>query len=362
MKINLNRVVKVQEKMHQQDIDAIIIPLGVNFNWLFNLKENPSERPFFGIIEVDGPPKILAPSFEINRAKQITGVSDVVGWEETEDPYSILVDNLLSSYVKNVGIEPKMWFGVFQLISTKLPSKNFVNADTIFDSLRMIKDKDEINNLQRAFQKTSKIIIEVLYKLEVGITESTVQKILKDRLSWGANEEVFHLAQFGENSALPHYYGGERQLKKDDVVLIDAGGTINNYWGDITITTVFGKASNKFKEIFEIVNNANICGKEIASQGETPHEIDSKTRQTISEKGYGEYFTHRTGHGLGLEVHEHPYIVMGNHKPLKAGNCFTIEPGIYLPENFGVRIEDNVIYTEEGIISSEIPRYDLIEV
>jgi Xaa-Pro aminopeptidase len=216
--------------------------------------------------------------------------------------------------------------------------------------------------MHRAFTKTSKIIINVLSELEVGITEQAVQQILKDRLAWGINEEVFHLAQFGENSALPHYYGGERQLQNNDVVLIDAGGTVNNYWGDITITTVFGKASNKFKEIFAIVNDANISGKETASQGTTPHEIDSKTRQIIAEKGYGEYFIHRTGHGLGLEVHEHPYIVKGNNKPLQAGNCFTIEPGIYLPGNFGVRIEDNVIYTEEGIISSEIPRYDLIEV
>jgi Xaa-Pro aminopeptidase len=362
MKIKLNRSIKVQEKMREEGIDAIIIPFGVNFQWLFNHKEKPSERPFLSVIEANGSSKILAPSFEVDRAKRITGVPDVIGWEETEDPYSILANGLVSSDVKNIGIEPKMWFGVFQSIANKFPTKKFVNAETIFDSLRMVKDKDEINSMQRAFQKTSKIITEVLYELELGITESTVQSILKDRLSWGANEEVFHLAQFGENSALPHYYGGERQLKKDDVVLIDAGGTINNYWGDITITTVFGKASNKFKEIFEIVNNANIRGKETANQGVTPHEIDSKTRQVITEKGYGEYFTHRTGHGLGLEVHEHPYIVMGNKKPLQPGNCFTIEPGIYLPGNFGVRIEDNVVYTEEGIISSEIPRYDLLEV
>jgi Xaa-Pro aminopeptidase len=362
MKMNPNKSIKVQEKMLKEGIDAIILPLGINFQWLFNHKEKPSERPFLSVIEASGSPKILAPSFEVDRAKRTTGVSEVIGWEETEDPYSTLVNNLLSSNVQNIGIEPKMWYGVFQSIANKLPAKKFVSAEAIFDSLRMVKDKDEINNMQRAFQKTSKTIIEVLYDLELGITESTVQSILKDRLSWGQNEEVFHLAQFGENSALPHYYGGKRQLKKDDVVLIDAGGTINNYWGDITITTVFGKASNKFKEIFEIVNNANICGKETASQGTTPHEIDSKTRQIIAEKGYGEYFTHRTGHGLGLEVHEHPYIVMGNNKPLKPGSCFTIEPGIYLPGNFGVRIEDNVIYTENGIISSEIPRYDLLEV
>ena len=152
------------------------------------------------------------------------------------------------------------------------------------------------------------------------------------------------------------------QLKKDDVVLIDAGGTINNYWGDITITTVFGKATEKFKSVFKIVEEANRSCKSAARQGNTPHEIDTITRTIIAKKGYGEYFTHRTGHGLGLEVHENPYIVNGNHEPLKTGNSFTIEPGIYLLGEFGIRIEDNVIKMTDDIFSSKVQRFELLEV
>lgn len=362
MKSLTKNVVRIQKKMQEKEIDVIIVPLGINFRWLYGLKEKPSERLYISVIEPEDPPKMLVPSFEVDRAKRVTGVSDVTGWEETDDPYSILGKEIIPNTVKNIGLEPKMWFGVFQSISNHLPSKHFISAEPIFNSLRIVKDENEIENIQRAFKKTSEVIIEVLYELEIGITESEVQRILKDRLLWGTNEELFHLVQFGENSALPHYHGSERQLKKDDVVLIDAGGTVNNYWGDITITSVFGKASNKFKEVFEIVNTANIQGKETTSQGYSPHEIDTKTREIITNKGYGEFFTHRTGHGLGLEVHEHPYIVKGNKKALQPGNCFTIEPGIYLPGKFGVRIEDNVIYTKNGVISSDIPRVDLLEI
>ena len=362
MKSKALRISKIQEKMREDEIDVIIVPLGTNFLWLYGLKEKPSERLYVSIIEPDDPPKMLVPSFEVNRTKRATGVSDVIGWDETDNPYEILGKEVIQKQTKVVGIEPKMWFGVFQAISDNLSLKQFQNMESIFNSLRMVKDESEISNLSEAFKKTSKTIIQVLSELEIGIKESEVQQILKKRLEWGVNEEMFCLVQFGENSALPHYHGGERQLKRDDVVLIDAGGTMNNYWGDITITSVFGNASKKFKEVFEIVNNANICGKDTARQGCSPDEIDSNTRRIITDKGYGEFFTHRTGHGLGLEVHEHPYIVKGNVKSIQPGNCFTIEPGIYLPGKFGIRIEDNVIYTEDGIISSDIPRYDLIEV
>lgn len=353
---------RLQNLMRSSEIDTIIIPLGINFRWLFGVKELPSERLLVSIVESEGFPQFLVPSFEVERIKKVTKATEVVGWEETEDPFIKLASDLVPDKRKTIGIEPKMWYSVYQNISNHLQDKKFIDTESLFSSLRSEKDDEEIRNLQLASQKSADMIIKTLYELETGITEGEMQSILKDRLIWGPKEEMFNLVQFGDNSALPHYHGGERKLNKDDVVLIDAGGTVKNYWGDITITTVFGKATEKFKDVFKIVDNANQGGKEAARQNKTPHEIDVTTRQIIAKEGYGEYFTHRTGHGLGLEVHETPYIVNGNHKPLKTGNSFTVEPGIYLPGKFGVRIEDNVIKKPDGIFSNRIQRFELLEV
>jgi Xaa-Pro dipeptidase len=361
LQLKEEKLKRLQNLMHSSKIDTVIIPFGINFYWLFGVKEVPSERLLVGIVDSEGPPRFLAPAFEVNRVKKVTKAVDVVGWEETENPFEKLETTIYEN-AKNIGIAPKMWYSVFQKISTHLQDKVYFDTESLFSSLRSVKDEKEIKYLQKASQKSADIIIKTLNELEIGVTEGEIQSILKDRLIWGPREEMFNLVQFGNNSALPHYHGGDRKLQKDDVVLIDAGGTVNNYWGDITITTVFGKATDKFKSVFKIVDEANRSGKEAASQGKTPHEIDTITRAIITKKGYGEYFTHRTGHGLGLEVHEHPYIVKGNHESIKTGNSFTVEPGIYLPGKFGIRIEDNVIKLTDDIFSSKIPRFDLMEV
>ena len=356
-----NRLTRLRSYMREFQIDILIVSLGINFRYLFGLMEEPSERLLVGIIEAEGPPKMLVPSFEVNRIKKLTGVQECTGWEETSDPYNLLSE-LLDTEGGRIAIEPKMWFSISEKIRKSLPEGDFISAECIFDPLRSVKDDNEQALLLKASQKSGDTIVEIFKELEVGISEREVQSILQEKLLWGPKEKSFALVQFGDNSSLPHYPGGDRTLKKNDVVLIDAGGTIENYCGDITITTVFGKATKRFKEVYDIVFKANNRGKEAVTENKLPSEVDLATRCYISSKGYGEYFTHRTGHGIGLEVHEHPYIVGNNHTPLVPGNAFTIEPGIYLPGEFGVRIEDNVIKTESGIQTSQIPRYEVLEI
>ena len=174
-------------------------------------------------------------------------------------------------------------------------------------------------------------------ELEVGVSEIEIQQRLISQLKSDPTENAWASVQFGENSAIPHYSAGARELKANDIVLIDAGTTYNDYWGDITITCVFGQATEKFKKIFNIVLTANQKAKEAIAKNKIPAEIDETARDYISSSGFGKYFTHRTGHGMGLEVHEEPYIVGNNKTPLKKGNVFTIEPGIYLSGKFGVK-------------------------
>jgi Xaa-Pro dipeptidase len=358
----MNYVSRIQESMRNSDIGVIIVPLGINFRWIFQIMEEPSERLVIGIIGAEGIPKLIVPNFEVDRFKKLTGISECIGWDETEDPYNNLDDLIPDEFGNIIGIEPKMWFSVYQRISKSLPQKEFINAEKIFDELRAIKDKEEQKYLAKASQKSGEAIIKTFNELEAGISESEVKSIIMNKLNWGAGEKAGALVQFGANSALPHYKCGESKLKKDDVVLIDAGGTLNNYWGDITMTAVFGKASRRFREIYDIVFEANKKGKEAVVQNKLPCEVDAITRAHITKMGYGEYFTHRTGHGIGLEVHEHPYIFGNNQIPLVPGNVFTIEPGIYLSEKFGIRIEDDVIKTSTGIEVSEIPRYEQLEI
>ncbi|MFX0014845.1 MAG: M24 family metallopeptidase [Promethearchaeota archaeon] len=357
-----NRLTRLQSYMRESQIESVIISLGINFRYFFGLMEEPSERLFVGIIGAEGSPKMIVPSFEVDRIKKLTGLKECVGWEETENPYKLFQELSSLDLGKSIAIEPKMWYLVFQQIAKTIPGKKFSSAEKLFDPLRSVKDDHEQKILLQASQRSGDAIIVTLNELEVGISETEVQSILKEKLLWGSKEKAGSLVQFGENSSFPHYSGGNRKLKTDDVVLIDAGGTIENYWGDITVTTVFGRASKRFKEIFDIVYTANERGKEAVIDNRLPSEIDLITREYIISKEYGEFFTHRTGHGIGLEVHEHPYIVGNNHTPLISGNTFTIEPGIYLPGEFGVRIEDNVIKTETGIKTSQIPRYELLEI
>lgn len=357
-----NRLMKLKSNMRKLQIKSVIISLGINFRYLFGVMEEPSERLLVGIIEAENSPKMLVPSFELERIKKLTGIMDCIGWEETQDPYGLLHEQISLDQGKTIALEPKMWFSVSERIAKRSPEKNFVSAESLLHPLRAVKDEREQELLLKASQKSGDAIIDTLNELKVGISEIEVKSILKEKLFWENGGKVGALVQFGANSSLPHYSGGEKRLQKNDVVLIDAGGTLENYWGDITITTVFGTASKKFKEIYDVVYSANKFGKEAVIANKLPSEVDTATREYITSKGYGEYFTHRTGHGIGLEVHESPYIMKNNNIPLVAGNTFTIEPGIYLLGEFGVRIEDDVIKTETGIKTSQIPRYELIEV
>ncbi len=362
MPLNPKNVARLQKSLRESQIECVIVPLGINFRWLFGLQEEPTERPTFGIVEPESSPKLLVPEYERIQMKKLTNIPECIGWEETENPYKILADLISSEPDEIIGIEPKMWFSVYQNILKYLPAKKFISAEEFFSSLRKVKSVEEQKLLLKASQKSADAIIETLNELEIGISEIEVHYILEKKLKWGTNEKSFIFVNFGENSGILPCFSGNRKLVKDDVVLIDAGGTLKNYWGDITIASVFGKATRLVRKIYDIVKCANERAKEAVIQNKSPHQIDAAARDYIVKKGYGEFFTHRTGHGLGLELHEPPYIIKNNKSQLVPGNVFTIEPGIYLKEKFGIRIEDDVFKTSTGIQTSQIPREEYREI
>ena len=362
MPFNTKNVTRLQKYIRESQTECVIIPLGINFGWLFGFHEEPSERPTFGIVESEGSPKLIVPEYERVEIEKLTNIPECIGWEETENPYKILRDLISNKPDRTIGIEPKMWFSVYQNLLKYLPEKEFISAEVFFDNLRMVKSDEEQKILMKASQKSANAIIDTLDELEVGISEFEVHHILEEKLRWGVNEKCFIFVNFGENSSKLPCFSGNRKLVKDDVILIDAGGTLQNYWGDITIASVFGKATRLVKKVYDIVTYANERAKEAVIQNKSPHEVDTAARDYIVKKGYGKFFTHRTGHGIGLELHEPPYIIENNNSQLVPGNVFTIEPGIYLEGKFGIRIEDDVFKTSTGIETSQIPREEYREI
>jgi Xaa-Pro dipeptidase len=216
--------------------------------------------------------------------------------------------------------------------------------------LRLIKDADEIAALRRAIEITEQALDDVLAAVHVGMTERQIANLLTQALlQRGAEGLAFEpLIQSGPNTALPHATPGERAVQAGELLLLDFGITIDGYASDITRTFVVGHVSEEIKKIYELVKQANAAGRAASRPGVSGQEVDRAARKVIVDGGYGQYFTHRTGHGLGLEGHEPPYMVEGNAVPLEVGNTFTIEPGIYVPGLGGVRIEDDVVIVAGG--------------
>jgi Xaa-Pro dipeptidase len=209
----------------------------------------------------------------------------------------------------------------------------------------------------QAAEYTSKGILDTLELIQEGQTELEILKLAQEQMTKHSGEQSWALVQIDENSAVPHGKPSNKKLRKDSVILIDAGTACEHYFADITVTSVYGTASEEFKKIYFIVEKANDAALEKSKNGVPAEEVDFAARSVIEQAGFGQYFTHRLGHGLGLQVHEEPYIVKGNKIPLVQGNVHTDEPGIYLPGKFGVRIEDDVLVSEKSKRLVEFDRY-----
>ena len=294
-------------------------------------------------------------AFEESNVTRDATVDDVQTWQEEQDPIAITTKLLLR---KTVGVEGSTAFSTASLLSSA-SSARVEDAAPVFDALRAVKSAEELAFIQEAGRRTVLAISATHERLRRGVTESEVADILAQEFSnLGVHGDG--LVQFGPSAALPHGGPGERKLARGDAVLIDCGCRVRGYTSDVTRTVSFGPPSDDFRKVYGIVNRAQVAGIEALQAGRTGEEVDRAARKVIEDAGYGRYFTHRLGHGLGMDGHEHPYLVKGNRKPLVAGNSVTIEPGIYLPEKFGVRIEDDYGMREKGLASLSVRPMELV--
>jgi Xaa-Pro dipeptidase len=340
------RIAGLAADLEQRHVGALILEPGSNFRYLAGLSLWRSERIIAAILLPQGGLHLIAPTFEKERLEQAPAPAQVHTWKEDEDPFGLIsrVVRSAGDQPTTIAVGPTTRFWVVERVRRELHGWDIVDAAPLIEGARLLKDPEEIRSIRAACKKTLATMASIRKLARVGMTESD----LAQRIGGG-------LVQFGKSSALPHGGPSKRKLKRPDVILVDTGTTVDGYWSDLTRTFFLGKETRKFKEVYKIVADAHAAAIAAVAPGVECQAVDAAARKVIEDAGYGERFIHRTGHGLGLDGHEPPYLVKGNTTKLQAGMVVTIEPGIYIPGVFGVRIEDDVVVTPTGrkVLSQE---------
>ncbi|MCS7056928.1 MAG: Xaa-Pro peptidase family protein, partial [Thermoflexales bacterium] len=327
-----------------------------NLIYFTGLHMHLSERPIVALLPADdAPPILIAPFFEVGKA---TNGAAALPWQvysyRDGVPYREAFRAAAEAHDlrgKTVAVEPlQMRLLEWTLLGEAAPGIRQASAADLIAPLRMVKDADEIAAMRRAVALSEAALAQTLREIREGMTERQVANLLMGHmLAGGAHGLPFTpLVQCGPNGANPHSTPSDRPLRRGDMVVIDFGLTVDDYSSDITRTIAIGEPDEQMREIYEVVKAANAAGRAAAMPGATGAVVDRAARSVIEAAGYGQYFTHRTGHGLGLEGHEPPYMVATDATPLRPGMTFTVEPGVYIPGKGGVRIEDDVLITEDG--------------
>jgi Xaa-Pro dipeptidase len=319
------------------------------FEYLTGGALDRSERLIALVLPLAGEPVLVAPMFEVERVKRSVRLGAAVrGWQESESPFAVVRAALQSPAQGAVLVEPHVEFGTAEALGGALPGLRLIDGSGAFASLRVVKDAEEVARIRRAIALTEEIFERAFAALRPGVQDREVSSSIASAFR-EAGFEGYALVQFGAMSALPHGAPNGALLATESAVLIDGGCRVDGYWSDITRTRWFGSAAPaEFGRVAEVVREAQRAGIAHAFEGTPAQDVDRAARAVITEAGYGAQFTHRTGHGLGMDGHEPIYLVEGNATPLVSGCVFTVEPGIYLPGRFGVRIEDDVTCTRQG--------------
>jgi Xaa-Pro aminopeptidase len=333
--------------MEREGIDALCLSVGSDLPYLCGYRAMPLERLTMLVVPLDDDPVLVVPQLEAPRVDPSPGTFEVRPWAETEDPVRI-VDAILGGS-RGVAIGDETW-SVFALSLQELdPGRMWVPAGPLMVELRIVKSEDEIDRLRAAAATVDRVIDEMAEVTFSGRRERDLARELVDRtIAAGHDTMEFWIVASGPNGASPHHEVGDRVITHGDAVVIDFGGHQDGYSSDTTRMFVVGEAPGGFREAYAVLREAQAAAVDHVRPGVTAASVDAAARDVIDAGGYGDRFVHRVGHGIGMDVHEHPYLVEGNERVLAAGMTFSIEPGIYTPGEWGMRIEDIVAVTDDG--------------
>lgn len=351
----LARIEKAKRLMVEQGIDAMLLEGGTSMYYYTGVRWGNSERPFAVVIPARGEPVWVTPAFEEARARELIKFStDVRVWQEDESPYRVIAGILRDrGATRKVGIEERLRFFIYDGVRQELPSLRFVSATPVTAGCRMIKSPAEIALMQRANDITLQAIAGTFASLKEGVTNQQVAESVAAATRKLGGKSDGALVIFGKYTAFPHGSVQPQALHEGDVVLIDAGCTVEGYVSDITRTSVFGTPTQRMLDVWEVERRAQDAALAAAQPGATCESVDAAARRVITAAGFGPDYRvpglpHRTGHGIGLDGHEWTNFVRGNRTRIAPGMCFSDEPTIAIYGEFGVRLEDCLHITETG--------------
>lgn len=342
----MSKIEKITKQLQHEQADAAWITTPLNVFYFTGYRSEPHERLFALLITANGDQTLYCPKMEVEEVKNSPFEGKIIGYLDTENPFEIdpLSFNKLLIESEHLTVKRQ------RELTQNFGVQHYGDIDQTIKELRNIKNESEIENIREAAKLADKCIEIGTEFLKVGVTEREVVNHIENEIKkFGVSEMSFDtMVLFGDHAASPHGTPGERKLVKDECVLFDLGVIYNHYCSDMTRTVKFGTPSEEAQTIYNIVLEAETNAIEAIRAGVPLQDIDKIARDIISDAGYGDYFPHRLGHGLGLEEHEYQDVSSTNSNLLEAGMVITIEPGIYVPNVAGVRIEDDILVTENG--------------
>jgi Xaa-Pro dipeptidase len=362
-----SRIERARELMGRQGLDAILLTGGTSLRYYTGIEWGLSERLLAVVLPRDGQPFLVTPAFERDRAHEqlqdgpLVDGAEVMTWEEHESPYALVASGLRGRGAATgvIGVEETVRWVFSDGMAAALPSARLQSATPVTAGCRVTKSRTELALMRLASTVTWKAYQAAYESLRDGMSQSDFARLVSQahtRLGFTGGAGV----QIGKFSALPHGSIEPQTIREGTILLIDGGCDVGGYKSDLSRTFVLGKATDRMRAVFEVEHRAQTAALQAARPGVPCEAVDAAARQVIVAAGFGpdyQYFTHRVGHGIGMDGHEWPYLVKGNTLPLAPGMTFSDEPGIYIPGEFGIRLEDDMVITDSGaeLLSPQSP-------
>lgn len=342
------RIASAQERMRLEGVDALCLSVGSDLPYLTGYRAMALERLTMFVLPAEGEGTIVVPELEAPRVASDGMPFAVLPWSETEDP-AVIVDQLLAGG-ESVLIGDETWARFLIELQDVNSDRSFFRASDLMAHLRIRKSPSEIARLRAAAATVDDVVGQLEGVRFSGRTESDIAREVTERTIEGGHEKMdFWIVASGPNGASPHHEPGDRVVQPGDAVVVDFGGYQDGYASDTTRMFVVGEPPYGFDDAYAVLRAAQKAAVDHVRPGVTAESVDAVAREIITEGGYGDLFIHRVGHGIGMDTHEHPYMVEGNEQILEPGMAFSIEPGIYAAGEWGMRIEDIVAVTEDGV-------------